>query len=640
MFPIHSRRPFSQVILGQPLETAAVPHQAIGKVPALAVFASDALSSVAYATEEILVILAMVGAAFFGLSIPIALAISVLLIILAISYRQTIYAYPGGGGAYIVARDNLGELAAQTAGAALLTDYILTVAVSISAGVAQITSAFPEIYPFRVEVALLLILMMTVINLRGVKESSTAFAVPTYFFLCMAFLLLLVGSVRWLTGSLGQVTGVEAVPMLVQPFTFFILLCAFSSGSTALTGVEAISNGITAFKEPRSKNAATTLMVMVGILMSLFLGITLLANAVTAVPSESETVISQISRTIYGDGILYLLTLAATTIILIMAANTSYADFPRLAALHAGDGFLPRQFTIRGSRLVFSWGIVFLALAASLLVVIFQASVTLLIPLYAIGVFLSFTLSQAGMVLRWRTISKLKPGEELSRQGTVLRYDQQWRFKQGVNAVGAMMTGLVMLVFAITKFLDGAWLILILVPLQVWLFFRIHHHYRTVAKSLSLAGTNRTIAPRPVHTLILIDNLHAASIRAINFTMSLNVPWTAVHISIDSERTANLQQKWAERMSGCPLLILDSPYRSLTEPLVTYISDIRQENPNAYIHLVLGGLTAGTFWEQALHRNSTAVINQAFRHLEGIGITNIPFHLHDLQAEENKQEVG
>ena len=624
---------FSQILLGRPLETAAAPHQAIGKVPALAVFASDALSSVAYATEEILVILALAGAAYFTLSIPIAIAISVLLIVLTISYRQTIFAYPGGGGAYIVARDNLGELPAQTAGAALLTDYILTVAVSISSGVAQITSAFPTLYPYRVEVAIGLILFMTVINLRGVKESSSAFAVPTYFFLGMAFLMLIVGAFRWATGTLPQVSSVEMVADSLQPLTLFIILRAFSSGCTALTGVEAISNGITAFKEPRSRNAASTMLAMSGVLMTLFIGITLLARAVHAQPSEAETVISQIARTVYGGGIFYLITLISTTVILIMAANTSFADFPRLAALHAGDGFLPRQLTFRGSRLVFSWGIALLAGMASLLVIIFQASVSALIPLYAIGVFLSFTLSQTGMVVRWQKVSKMQPGEEIEVHGAIMRYDSQWRWKQIVNAVGAVMTFVVMIVFAVTKFRDGAWIVIVLTPALVWSFFRVHHHYKSVASELSLAGESKPIAARPLKTLVLIDNLHAASIRALNFTMSLGESWTAVHISIDPDRTADLQRKWAARMGDTPLVVLQSPYRSLTEPLQTYVQQLRQESPNAYIHIVLGSLTTESYWQQALHRNSTLAFRMAFRQMEGVAVTSIPFQLHNLHSE-------
>lgn len=617
------------------MDTAAAPHQVIGKIPGLAVFASDALSSVAYATEEILLILALAGAAYFYLSVPIAIAISLLLVVLTISYRQTIFAYPGGGGAYIVARDNLGELPAQVAGAALLTDYILTVAVSISSGVAQISSAFPALFPYRVELAVGLILLMTVINLRGVKESSSAFAVPTYFFLGMAFLLLGVGAFRWATGTLGQVTGVQMVPEYLQPITLFIILRAFSSGCTALTGVEAISNGIPAFKKPSSRNAANTLLAMSGILMTLFIGITLLARAVHAQPSAAETVISQISRTVYGGGPLYLLTLVSTTVILIMAANTSFQDFPRLAALQAGDSFLPRQLTFRGSRLVFSWGIAVLAGVASLLVIVFQASVSALIPLYAVGVFLSFTLSQTGMVVRWNKVSKMQPGEEVEVHGAIMRFDPQWRVKQAVNAAGAVLTFVVMLVFAITKFRDGAWIVIILVPALVWAFFRVHHHYKAVAAELSLAGKNRVIEPRPLRTIVLIDNLHAGSIRAINFALSLGRPWTAVHISIDADRTADLQRKWTERMGDTPLVILPSPYRSLTQPLVVYVQQIRQEDPDAYIHIILGGLTTESFWEQGLHRNSTVAFRTAFRHLEGVAVTNVSFQLHHERGPQD-----
>ncbi len=633
------RRPFSQILLGRPLETAAAPHQAIGKVPALAIFASDALSSVAYATEEILLILALAGTAYLGLSIPIAIAISILLIILTISYRQTIFAYPNGGGAYIVARDNLGQRAAQTAGAALLTDYILTVAVSISAGVTQITSAFPALTPYRVPIALGLITIITIVNLRGLRESSIAFAIPTYFFLGMAFLMLFVGLWRWASGTLEPVAGAEMARELAQPLTLFLILRAFSSGSTALTGVEAISNGITAFKIPRPQNAAKTLVAMSAILATLFLGITLLAHAVEAMPNETETIISQISRSVFGDGFLYLLMMAATTVILIMAANTSYADFPRLAALAAGDGYLPRQLTFRGSRLVFSWGIVGLAAVASLLIIIFQASVSALIPLYAIGVFLSFTISQAGMVVRWRKISKMGPEEEIVSEDTTTRFDPRWRSKLTINAVGAVTTAVVVSIFAITKFQQGAWIILILLPTLAWIFSRIHRHYQEVAQELRLAGVTKSIAPRSMVTLVLVDNLHAASIRAINFALSIGQPWTAVHVSIDETRTADLERKWAERMGDYPLVILPSPYRSLTQPLAEYVQQLRQDEPETYIHLVMGGLVMESFWEQALHRNSTQAIKLAFRQIEGVAITNIAFQLHhDHDQHESKNQ--
>lgn len=463
------------------MQTADAPHQVIGKLVGLAVFASDALSSTAYATQEILMVLAVAGTMAFGYSIPIAVAIVALMLIVTFSYEQTIHAYPGGGGAYIVARDNLGELPAQTAGAALLTDYILTVAVSISSGVAQIVSAFPYLHPYRVWIAVGLVGLVAVINLRGVKESGITFAIPTYFFVIAMFITVGVGLIRALAGGLGTVVNPPEMHVgeALATVTPFLLLHAFASGTSALTGIEAISNGITAFKEPRSRNAGITLLWMSGIMATLFFGITALAHGIGAVPSEAETVISQIARTVYGErNFFYLAVIAGTALILVLAANTAFADFPRLGALHAGDGFLPRQLTYRGSRLVYSRGILALAVVASLLIIIFQASVTRLIPLYAIGVFLSFSLSQAGMARRWWKCGQLAPGEEMREPGSVLRFDRKWVFKMIVNGFGAVCTAIVMVVFAVTKFSEGAWIIILLTPLLVAGFFTIHHHYK------------------------------------------------------------------------------------------------------------------------------------------------------------------
>ncbi len=377
------RLDWGNVLLGRPLPTHAAGEQTISKKIALAIFASDALSSVAYATQEILIILALAGTAFFYLSIPISFTIVGLLVVLTISYRQTIFAYPGGGGAYIVSHDNLGDFPALTAGSALLTDYVLTVAVSISSGVAQLTSAFPDLYPYRVLIALAFIAFITLANLRGVKESGVLFAIPSYTFVFLMLGMLAVGFFRYTSGTLGVVETQEVMEHEIVPLTLFLVLRAFSSGCTALTGVEAISNGISAFKEPRSKNAAQTLVAMSTLLGVMFIGITVLANRVHAIAGETirETVISQIARTVYGPGPLYLITLAFTMVILIMAANTAYAGFPRLGALQAQDGFLPRQLTFLGRRLVFSWGITVLAVAASLLVIVFGAETTRLIPL-------------------------------------------------------------------------------------------------------------------------------------------------------------------------------------------------------------------------------------------------------------------
>ncbi len=412
-------RSFFDILIGRPLPTADAPHQTIGKLIGLAVFASDALSSTAYATQEMLAVLFAAGTLAFGYVFPLSLVIVGLLSIVVISYLQTIHAYPNGGGAYIVSRDNLGDLPAMLAASALLVDYVLTVAVSVSSGVAQIISAYKSVYPYRVEIAILMVVIMMVINLRGVRELGLIFAFPSYFFVITMYVTVGVGLFRYFTGTLGVVPNPpppELATGAVAGISALLLLHAFSSGSAALTGVEAISNGVQAFNEPRSRNAGITLIWMALILGSLLLGISFLSAHIHAIPSAEETVISQLARVAFaGRGLLYLATIVATTVILIMAANTSFAGFPRLSALTAEDGFLPRQLTYRGSRLVYSRGIVVLALLASLMIVIFQASVTRLIPLYAIGVFLSFTLSQIGMARRWWKIGHLQPGEEIRR---------------------------------------------------------------------------------------------------------------------------------------------------------------------------------------------------------------------------------
>jgi amino acid transporter len=642
-----------RILIGKPLATTDLPHQSISKPIGLAVFASDAISSTAYATEEILVILssaavAGAGASVFGLSIPIAIAISILLVIVTISYRQTIHAYPNGGGAYIVARDNLGEVAAQIAGAALLTDYILTVAVSISNGVAQITSfpALRGLQPFRVEMALAVIILMTVVNLRGVKESGQVFAIPTYFFLVMMFLTLIVGAIQFLTGNLSVVQGVETIRTdVIEPLGLFLILRAFSNGCTALTGIEAISNGITAFREPKARNAAITLTWMSGILITLFIGITLLAHQVEAIPSHEETVISQIARTVHGEGSLfYLLTLLGTGLILLMAANTSYADFPRLAALAAGDGFLPRQLTYRGGRLVFSWGIVALAVFASILVIIAQARTSALIPLYAIGVFLSFTLSQTGMVLRMRKVGRLKPGEVVKGLETTMEYDPHWRRHMIVSGVGAVCTFIVMCVFAVTKFAEGAWFIMIIIPMLVLLFFRIHHHYKAVAQALSWESVPPDANPRHVETIILVDDVHAETVRLVNFAKSLGHRWRALHVAVNPEKAESVEKKWAKRIGEGELVIVQSPYRLLAEPIRDYIEAVQSEEPGCFVHIIMGHLAMDTFWEQTLHQNTAFIFNLVLARMDHVVVTTVPYQIHHLSngrsvTEEEAEEL-
>jgi len=629
----NSREKFSvrKLLFGEPLRTEALPHQTVNKRIGLAIFASDALSSTAYATEEILIILALAGtgAATLGLSIPIAIAISLLLIIVTISYRQTIYAYPNGGGAYIVARDNLGELPAQIAGASLLTDYILTVAVSVSSGVAQIVSGFPDLLPYRVQMAILVIAIITLVNLRGVRESGRVFAVPTYFFVGTMLLTLVVGFVRYLLGDLPTVVNVEAVHAGTQTVTLFLILRAFSSGSAALTGIEAISNGITAFKEPRSHNAAVTLVWMSTLLVIMFLGITFMAHQIGALPSETETVISQIGRTVYGEGSpLYLAVLAGTALILLMAANTSYAGFPRLAALAASDGFLPRQLTYRGGRLVFSWGIVGLAAFASLLVVVMNARTTALIPLYAIGVFLSFTISQTGMVVHMRRIGKLKPGESVQGHDTVLYYDAHWRTKMFISGFGAVCTGIVAMVFAVTKFTSGAWFVVVLIPSLVYIFSRIHDHYRDVARALSLQGVPVDIEKRPIQTIILVDDVHAETVRLVNFAKSLDHPWHAVHVATNPDKIEIVREKWRKRIGEGELVILPSPYRLLAEPIRHYIEQIQEQQPGGFVHVIMGHLAMDTYWEQILHQNTAVIFNLALSRMDNVVVTSVPYQIH------------
>lgn len=615
-------------LLGPTLPTHEMPHQTVGKPVGLAVFASDVLSSVAYATEEMLVVLAFAGVAYFALSIPISIAISALLVVLTISYRQTIFAYPNGGGAYIVARDNLGEGPAQTAGAALLTDYILTVSVSIAAGVAQIVSAFPSLVPWRVELSVAAILFMMLVNLRGVRESGTFFAIPTYFFVVTILGMLAVGFYQFFTGRLSQVSGVHLESSAVHPFTLFLLLRAFSSGAVAVTGTEAVSNGITAFREPRSRNAAATMAWMSALIGTMFIGTTVLAVRTHALPVENETVISQLARTIYGPGALHLITLAATTMILILAANTAFADFPRVSALQAADGFLPRQLTFRGSRLVFSWGIVALAAVSSLLVIVFHADVSQLIPLYAIGVFLSFTMSQVGMVVRWQRIGRLRPDEAVETKGSVLRYDPQWRFKRAINAVGALLTTMVIAVLALTKVTRGAWIVVILIPTLVWIFFRIHNHYQEVGRKLSVGDLTAPPPPVPIIHLVLISNVHAASLRQIQFVRSLGFRWVALHVATDEEKAAEVRRKWDRFFPKETLVVLPSPLRDMVRPIRSYVERLRAEYPDAFIHVIMSQILMDNLVEQTLHQNTSIIFKLALQDIPMVVVTDVAYPLH------------
>ncbi len=625
------RRTWRTWLIGRPLPTADAPRQTVGKMIGLAVFASDALSSTAYATQEMLVVLAAVGTLAFGAVFPISIAIVVLLAIVTLSYEQTIHSYPGGGGSYIVARDNLGELPARVAGAALMTDYVLTVAVSMSSGVAQMVSAYPVLFDYRVHITVGLVVFTMVMNLRGVKESGRAFAIPTYFFVISMYVTVAVGLLRYITGSLGAVTNpppLQAVSA-AQVLTAFMILHAFANGTSALTGVEAISNGITAFKEPRTRNAGITLIWMSAILGSLFLGISFLARQISAVPSEHETVISQLTRTAFGgQGVLYLCTIAATSVILIMASNTSFADFPRLSALMAADGFLPRQLAYRGSRLVYSRGIMALALIASILIVAFNASVAALIPLYAIGVFLAFTLSQAGMAHRWWKIGRLRPGVEVKERGSTLRYETGWKIKMVINGFGAICTAVVVLVFSVTKFFEGAWIVLVLIPVLVVILWEVHNHYTRLERNLSLVDFGEP-PPAMRHRIILpISSIHQGTLAALRYAQMLSDDVTAVHVSLDPAEAERVRKQWEVWGKGVRLTILDSPYRLFLEPLLQYIDKIASNRqPNETITIVVPQFVPKRWAYNILHTQTAVILRFVLLFKPGIIITDVPYQV-------------
>jgi amino acid transporter len=476
-----------------------------------------------------------------------------------------------------------------------------------------------------------MVLFIMLVNLRGVKESGMAFAIPTYFFVATMFITVGVGFFRYFTGTLGSVINppeLETAGLVATAVTPFLLLHAFSSGTAALTGIEAISNGITAFKEPRSKNAGITLVWMSGILASLFLGISFLIGPIHAVPSEQETVISQLARTVFGgQGALYLALIGGTAVILIMAANTAFADFPRLSALHAGDGFLPRQMTFKGSRLVFSRGIVTLAAISSLLIIVFQASVTRLIPLYAIGVFLSFTLSQAGMAKRWWKSGHLKPGEEVVEPGSVITYDKNWLLKLVINGFGALCTAMVMVVFAITKFKDGAWIIIILVPVLVTIFFRIHHHYKHVADKLSLQHYH-SVSIKRHRVIVLIAGVHRGSLAALTYARMLSDDVTSLHVSTDPLESKKVREKWEMYGEGTRLVMLESPYRLLIEPVMNYIEQLLNKRmPNEIITVVVPQFVPKHWWENFLHSQTAMMLRMAFMFKPGLVIIEVPYQI-------------
>ena len=596
-------------LVGPPMPLAQARHERLRKRIALAVFSSDALSSVAYATEEILLILVLAGTLAGRLDVPIALAITGLLAIVTISYQQTIHAYPSGGGSYIVARANLGTVPGLIAAAALLVDYVLTVAVSVAAGVAAITSAVPELTTHKVALSVVCVVIIAVANIRGVRESGRIFAVPTYFFLLSFAMMLAVGFFRLMTGTLQPATPAPVAP--VEALTWFLVLRAFASGCTALTGIEAISNGIPAFRTPESRNAAITLGWMASILASMFVGITILSSKLDIFPSETETVVSQIARQLFGTGLLYYMVQAATMLILILAANTSFADFPRLSSLLARDHFVPRQFANLGERLVFSNGILVLAGFAALLLVVFGGETHALIPLYAVGVFISFTLSQSGMVRHWW-----------------VERGAGWRHRLLINGVGAVATGVVTLVIAVTKFIHGAWIVVLVIPVLVSGFLAMRRHYEDVAASLSL--DNFEGPPKFQHTvLVLVGDVHRGVVRAVQYarTLAPEAVVRAVYVETDPSRTGRLEDKWSRWGLGVPLVVLTSPYRSFLRPLLDYIEQIQSRGDEQMVTIVLPEFLPRRWWQHVLHNQTALLVKGALLFRKNLVVADVPYLL-------------
>lgn len=672
--PLNSLKRF---LVGSPIRTERLTHERLSKKIALAIFSSDALSSTAYATEQILLVLA---AAFvfgqgqaFSKVIPISIAIAALLVVVAISYRQTIFAYPSGGGAYIVAKDNLGTLPGLVAGASLLVDYVLTVSVSVAAGVEAITSAmvdtrFAWLVEHRVLLCLVFIALITVANLRGVRESGSVFAAPTYAFVLSMLFMIAWGLVRYymdpgLVPAPGDADMKIAEGYHAQDLSLFLLLGAFSNGCAALTGIEAISNGITAFKQPEAKNAATTLTWMAVLLITMFIGTSAMAYFYQIHPKAHETVISQFARIIFVGplGWFYYVVQATTAMILVLAANTAFAGFPRLSSMLAQDRFLPRQFASLGDRLVFSNGIVILAVFSGVLVWAFRGDTSRLIPLYAVGVFLSFTLSQTGMVVHWwkegaalRAKGRLATAESLAQvearadgtdasgESTAIEppvarggghrdsasdKGSHWRKSILINGLGATVTFIVLMVFVATKFVHGAWLVVVLVPLLVVMFLRIHSHYLEVAKQLSTAGLEQL---RPIHheVIVPISGIHRGVIAALEYARSIAPNHvTAVYINLDEESTRKLREKWEQWGTGVNLVVLASPYRSLVRPLLNYIDRVKRRSHGDVVTIILPEFVPAKWWQNLLHNQNSLVLKGALLFRKGIVVTNVPYHL-------------
>lgn len=603
------------LIIGPALPTQASGHQRLNKIRALAAFSPDALASIAYANQEIYLGLMVAGAAGLAYTLPIVLAIGILLILVALSYFQTIHAYPSGGGSYVVARSNLGTLPGLIAASALLIDYLLNAAVSLTAGVEAIASAFPALWPYRVSAALILLFIITLLNLRGIQEAGTAMAIPVYFFLTTYLAMIIYGFVRLFIEGPVPITTVS-LPAL-QPVTLFLILHAFSTGSTALTGVEAISNGVPAFERPESKNAGRTLILMAFLMTVLVLGTNALTYFFAVTAGSQETILSALAHRLTGTSAFYFVIQIATLLILAVAANTSFAGFPRLAAILAQDGFLPRQLSSLGDRLGYTNGIILLSAGTAALIILFKGDTHALVPLFAIGAFLAFTLSQAGMVLHW--FKKRTPF---------------WQVKSLLNFLGFLATGTTLLVVALSKFLEGAWITILLIPFLVWFFLQIREHYQHAGEQLSLHGLPPSLRPIvPTRVVIPISGVHRGIINAVRFAESISSRITAVYVELEPGEGSKVMGEWKHWWPDIPLVVIPSPYRSVITPLMEYLERTDAEiNDGQPAVLVLPEVISKRWWHHFLHNQTAWLIKAAvlYRRKWHSGeriIIDVPYHL-------------
>ena len=604
-------------LIGPPLPTRQLAGERLNKVRALAAFSPDAFSSIAYANQEIYLALVLAGSLGLSQALPISLMITALLAIVALSYYQTIHGYPSGGGSYVVARENLGVLPGLLAASALLVDYVLTAAVSLTAGVEAIASAFPALWGIRIELSLLFLAVITLINLRGAKETGTLMSGPVYLFLFVYLAMLAYGAFRVLTEGVTPLA--TTAPPAVVPVTAFLLLRAFATGCTAMTGIEAISNGVPAFRPPEAKNAGRTLLVMALLMGVLFVGSIGITQALGVVSGPQETILSALARRLLGSGPAYLIVQAATLLILAVAANTSFAGFPRLAAMLAADGFLPRQLTGLGDRLVFANGILMLSFAAAGLIVVFRGESHALIPLFAIGVFLAYTLSQTGMVRHW-----------------VRERGRRWELKAALNGLGATATAITLLVVLVEKFLAGAWLTLIVIPALIVGFLQVRRHFQTVAQQLSLRGLPPSLRPAPTPRIVVpISEIHRGIVDAIAFARSISPDVTAVYVELEPGAGERVRREWQDWWPDIPLVVMPSPYRSIVGPLLDFLDETdRQHNDGQQAVVVLPELVPVRRWQSLLHNHTAQLLKAALLyHRRRLGyqrvIIDVPYHLRE-----------